>query len=208
MSQIWHCWKHQCDRWPGEEAGHPIQWSDHQHAQVVLHLLRACVWREWESHHRGAGQQGEWQMEEKLTCISSLQQYKGSLIILELCNWRVVYETLSSMKAIDLWKHYIPDVQKCSVKHLSPHSARNTCFHSCRLWCIESPLSKLKLDQQVFFLRECSCFIFQTLLSGDADGLFGQVFTTLKTVRVWVCSREKLMPNLTVILPPALLWIK
>lgn len=57
--QLWHRRQHQCDRGPGEEAGHPVQRPGHQHAQVVLHLLHPGLRGGREGHHRGPRQQGE-----------------------------------------------------------------------------------------------------------------------------------------------------
>lgn len=41
--KIWHCWKHQRNRGPGEETGRPVQRPGHQHVEVLLLLLRAGV---------------------------------------------------------------------------------------------------------------------------------------------------------------------
>lgn len=63
--QLWHRWHHQCDGWPGEEAGHPVQRSGHQHDQVVFYLLCAGVWRERKSHHHRARYEGTWGLCER-----------------------------------------------------------------------------------------------------------------------------------------------
>lgn len=56
--KIWHCWKHQRDRGPGEETGRPVQRPGHQHAEVLVLLLRAGVGGGWEGPHRGTRQAG------------------------------------------------------------------------------------------------------------------------------------------------------
>lgn len=69
--KIWHCWKHQCDRGPGEETGRPVQWPGHQHAQVLIQLLCAGVRGRWEGHHCGTRQEG--------MCISSVHYIHACL---------------------------------------------------------------------------------------------------------------------------------
>ena len=59
LNQLWHCWQHQRDWRPGEEAGHPVQRPDHQHAHVVFHLLRAGVRGERQGHYCGARDEGK-----------------------------------------------------------------------------------------------------------------------------------------------------
>ena len=39
LYQLWHRGQRQCDRGPGEEAGHPVQRPGHQRDQSVLHRM-------------------------------------------------------------------------------------------------------------------------------------------------------------------------
>lgn len=120
--QLWHSWQHQCDRWPGEEAGHPVEWSGHQHDQVLFHLLCADIWREWKSHHHRARTEG------KLVCNAvRIHFYLGAKTKQGICN--------SNVSETNIWGSFGP---VCRLKRdhldLPVWVNGNVCFQIFSWW--------------------------------------------------------------------------